>query len=241
MFRSRPVSPILPRSPAPGSRPSSLNFELSTLSSISLTPFLAALTVLPQLNENKPTLSLVFAILTSHVEFNFFVCHSYKKHPGRVSAFLNFFVAQAEFIPVNPGICANSRQSPSERSEVKDPLELKNLAVPPVTRHKSAVAATALSLPQVSNHQSPVTKSCRIRTYEKSASNPFRIRTSKTQDLKPFRMNTYEKTGEGASGTANPGCPLTVLPAKEHRVHDTEHGSRTTSHKSRVTEQGALT
>ena len=198
MFRSRPVSPILPRSLASGSTPSSLNFELSTLSLISLTPFLAALTVLPQLNENKPTLSLVFATLTSHVKVNFFVCHSCKKHPGRVSAILNFFVAQAEFIPVKPGICANSRQSASERSEAKDLQELKNLAVLPVTRHKSAIAATARTLPLVTNHQSPVTKSCRIRTYEKSASNPFRIRTSKTQDLKPFRMNTYEKKGEGA-------------------------------------------
>ena len=41
------------------------------------------------------------------------------------------------------------------------------------------------------------TKHFRIRTYEKSARNPFGIRTSKTQDLKPFRMNTYKKTGEG--------------------------------------------
>ena len=40
-------------------------------------------------------------------------------------------------------------------------------------------------------------KSRRIRTYVKSASNPFTIRTSKTQDLKPFRIRTYEKTGEG--------------------------------------------
>ena len=184
MFRSRPVSPILPRSTASGYMPSSLNFELSTLRSISLTPFLAALTVLSQLNENKPTLSLVFATLTSHVKVNFFVCHSYKKHPGRVSAILNFFVAQVS-------VCALSRQSASERSEAKDPQELKNLAVLPVTSlprpcrdHKSPVAAMALSLPLVTSHQSPVTKSCRIRTYEKFASNPFRIRT-------------YEKTGEG--------------------------------------------
>ena len=176
MFRSRPVSAILPLSPACGSIASSLNFELSTLSSISLTSFLAALTVLPQLHENKPTLSLVFAILTSHVKVNFFVCHFYKEHPGRVSAILNFLVAQTS-------VCAHSRQSASQRSEAKDPQELKNLVVLPVTRHKSAFAAAALSLTLVTNHQSPVTKSFRIRTYEKSASNPFRIRTSKTQDL----------------------------------------------------------
>jgi hypothetical protein len=42
-----------------------------------------------------------------------------------------------------------------------------------------------------------VLNSFRIRTYVKSASNPFTIRTSKTQDLKPFRIRTYEKTGGG--------------------------------------------
>jgi hypothetical protein len=94
-----------------------------------------------------------------------------------VSAILNFFVAQTS-------VCAHSRQSASQRSEAKDSQELKNLAVLSVTRHKSAVAASALSLPPVTNHHSPVTKSCRIRTYEKSSSNPFRIRT-------------YQKTGEG--------------------------------------------
>jgi hypothetical protein len=39
--------------------------------------------------------------------------------------------------------------------------------------------------------------SFRIRTYAKSARNPFTMNTSKTQDLKLFRMNTYEKRGEG--------------------------------------------
>ena len=154
MFRSRPVSAILPRSPASGSMPSSLNFELSTLRSISLTPFLAALTVLPKLNENKPTLSLVFAILTSHVKLNFFVCHSYKRHPGRVSAILNFFVAQAEFVPVKPGVCANSRQSPSERSEAKYPLELKNLATA-LACHPSQTSSRGHGSLSSTSHESP--------------------------------------------------------------------------------------
>jgi hypothetical protein len=238
MFRSRPVSPILPRSPASGAMPSLLNFELSSLSSISLTPFLAALTVLPQLNENKPTLSLVFATLTSHVKANFFVCHSYKKHPGRVSAILNFFVAQTS-------VCAFSRQSASQRSEAKDPQELKNLAVLPVTPHKSAVAATALSLPLVTNHQSPVTNFCRIRTYEKSASNPFRTRTYKTQDFKPFRIRTYENTGEGVGPVGQP-FPAVLLQFRQPSntgctTRNTGHMARTTSHESRVTEHGSLT
>jgi hypothetical protein len=55
----------------------------------------------------------------------------------------------------------------------------------------------------------------RIRTYAKTARNPFRMRTSKRKDLKLFRINTYKKTGRGApcnplvyGGTANPVCPL---------------------------------
>src|ERR1700680_3155083 len=39
--------------------------------------------------------------------------------------------------------------------------------------------------------------SCRIRTCEKCAPNPFRICTYKTQDLKPFRIRTYEKIPGG--------------------------------------------
>jgi hypothetical protein len=40
--------------------------------------------------------------------------------------------------------------------------------------------------------------SCRIRTSEKRACNPFRIRTYRTQDLKPFGIRTYRKGwGEG--------------------------------------------
>jgi len=49
----------------------------------------------------------------------------------------------------------------------------------------------------VTSHQSQVTKSRRIRTYEKRAHNSFRIRTSKTRHLKSFRIRTYEKTGVG--------------------------------------------
>ena len=55
-------------------------------------------------------------------------------------------------------------------------------------------------------HSSLATKSRRICTYVKSASNPFTIRTSKTQDLKSFRIRTYEKTGVGGPS------PLRVFP-----------------------------
>src|SRR5579859_2265748 len=54
-----------------------------------------------------------------------------------------------------------------------------------------------LPLPPVTNHQSPVTNSFRIRTSTKPTPNPFGIRTSKTKHLKPFRMNTSEKTRGG--------------------------------------------
>jgi len=47
-----------------------------------VTPLSATLTVTSQTTENKTTLSSVFATLTSRVKHKFFVCHSYKKHPG---------------------------------------------------------------------------------------------------------------------------------------------------------------
>jgi len=48
-----------------------------------LTPFPATLTSHLQLAENKTTLSLAVATLTSRVKHKSFACHSYKKHPGR--------------------------------------------------------------------------------------------------------------------------------------------------------------
>lgn len=65
-----------------GSAFSSSNFELSTVNLPSVTPFPATLANLPQVNENKTTLSLSFATLTSHATRKSFACHSCKKHPG---------------------------------------------------------------------------------------------------------------------------------------------------------------
>jgi hypothetical protein len=135
---------------------------------------------------------------------------------GWVSAIVNFFAAQTEFIPAKPGVCAFLRQSTSERSEAKDPQELKNLVVDPVTSNKSPVTASALFLPPVTSHQSQVTKSFTIRTSAKRPCNPCRIRTSKTQDLKPFRMNTYRKTGEGDPLPTASGHYLKPLPHLAH-------------------------
>jgi len=168
------------------------NFKLSPVNFPPLTPFTATLTSHLQLFENKTTLSPAVATLTSRVKPNPFVCHSCKKHPGWGSAIVNFFVAQTS-------VCVLLRQSASERSAANDPQELKNPGVHQITSHESPLTASALFLPPVTSHQSQITKSCRIRTYAKRASNSSRIRTSKTQHLKPFRMNTYEKTGEGGS------------------------------------------
>src|SRR5579859_7475895 len=143
--------------------------------------FLATLTALPQLKENKVTLSPAFATLTSHLKANPFVCHSYKKHPGWETAIVNFYVAQTS-------VCARLRQSASQRSEAKDPQGLKKLAVRSVTSLKSPVTAWVLSLPPVTNHPSPITKSFGIRTSEKHTCNPFEIGTSKTKQLKSFRI-----------------------------------------------------
>ena len=46
------------------------------------TPLFATLTASVQIPENTTTLSSVFATLTRHVMHKFFVCRSYKKHPG---------------------------------------------------------------------------------------------------------------------------------------------------------------
>ena len=62
--------------------PLSFNFELSAINSLQLSPVTATLTEHLQSSENKTTLSLVFAILTSRVRPNPIVCHSYKKTPG---------------------------------------------------------------------------------------------------------------------------------------------------------------
>jgi len=158
-----------------------------------LTPFPATLTSHLQLAENKTTLSPAVATLTSRVKPNPFVCHSCRKHPGWGYAIFNFFVAQTS-------VCVLLRQSASQRSAANDLQELENLAVHQIPSHESAFTASALFLPPVTSHQSQITKSCRIRTYAKRASNSSRIRTSKTEHLKPFRINTYKKTGGGSSG-----------------------------------------
>jgi hypothetical protein len=44
--------------------------------------------------------------------------------------------------------------------------------------------------------------------------------------------------GGGAGGTAIPGCPLPVLPAQEHGMHDTEHGTHGSDHESQVPGHG---
>src|SRR4029077_16045887 len=67
-----------------------------------------------------------------------------------------------------------------------------------------------LSLPLVTSHQSHITNSFTIRTYEKRTRNPFRIRTSKTQHLKSFRIRTYKKRGEGGHIFQTKGFRLRV-------------------------------
>src|SRR5579859_6974508 len=193
--RSCRLTALNPGSPLPFKVPTCKPSNLQTPHFVSPVP--AALTNKSQLIENPATLSPFTATLTRRVKHKSIVCHSYRKHPGRRVAFLTSFVARTEFIPVKPGVRALLRQLTSEKSQAKDPQELKNLAVRPATSHESAVTASALYLPPVTSHQSQVTKSFIIRTYIKSAHKLFRMNTSETQHLKPFRMNTSEKTGVG--------------------------------------------
>jgi hypothetical protein len=143
------------------------------------------------------------------------------KHPGWGAAIVNFFVAQISDLPVLP-----------------------------VTSNKSPVTTSALFPSPVTSHQSRVTKSFTIRTYERPAPNPFRIHTSKTQDLKPFRMNTYKKTGRGRSANRyRPGTSLAQF--FKGRVGEAatlgclfpafaEHGARITDNASPVTAMSLL-
>jgi hypothetical protein len=200
----------------------------SSLATAPLTPFLASPRGKSQLTENPAALSRGVATLTRHIHHNPFVCHSYKKHPGWGPAIVHFFVAQTS-------VCALSRQSASQRSQTKYPHELRNLADLPVA-----------SLSRVCrDHESPVTKSFAIRTYEKPARDPSRMRTSKTQDLKPFRMNTYEKTGGGCPPPSSQ-MPfssrrhLTALSFTRPRSRITSHEPRATSHASPSTWRSPL-
>ena len=71
---------------------------------------------------------------------------------------------------------------------------------------------------QVTDYQSPVTKSSTIRTSEKHTDNPFRIRTSKTKHSKLFRMNTYEKSPRGEG--PNPALLTRMTPKPPERGCD---------------------
>ena len=156
----------------------------------SLSPFPATLTSPLQPLENTATLSSAFATLTRRVNHNPFVCHSYAKHPGWGSHLSNERVRRA------PGSLSDHDSRNTNHNS--HPLL--------VARHSPPVPASALFPPPVTGHQSQVTKSFIIRTYEKCVRNSFRIRTSKIQHLKPFRMNTYKKIGEGVVCAGQTTC-----------------------------------
>jgi hypothetical protein len=169
-------------------------FKRSNLQTpLCVSPFPATLTDDPQLTENPATLSPVPATLTSRVKHNPFVCHSYKKHPGWGYTFQSKIISPFSCSPVsNPNPSGIGTDEETQGQHTIGPAGSGGTAnpgcpLPSFTAHGS----------RVTDHDSSVTKSCRIRTSAKPACNPCRIRTSKTQDLKPFRMNTYEKTGEG--------------------------------------------
>lgn len=78
---------------------SAFNFKLSTLNSFLANLSPATHTRPLQLAENAATLSLASATFTNRVKHNFFVCHSYRKHPwwGMTS-----FLGVQAFQPATP-------------------------------------------------------------------------------------------------------------------------------------------
>jgi len=154
--------------------PRSVDCQLSAVSS-PVSPFVATLTDSSQPIENPATLSPVFVTLTSRVNPNPCVCHSYKKHPG---------VGCPSFSANSvPSALKFTRALPST-----DPFDAP---------HRPPHCFSSFHQSPVTIHQSQSAKSFIIRTYAKCARNSFRMNTSKTQDLKLFRINTYEKTGGG--------------------------------------------
>ena len=89
------------------------DFELLTINLRAVTPFPATLANLPQVNENKTTLSLSFATLTSRVTRKFFACRSYEntrdvppktKICFRVSAFSSLATRHSTLSPVESAL-----------------------------------------------------------------------------------------------------------------------------------------
>jgi hypothetical protein len=111
------------------------SFELSTVNSLSLSPFPATLASSPQPAENSATLSPAIATLTNCVNRNPFACHSYKKYPGWGPGFVNLLVAQTS-------VCGLLKLPVSVRSETK-------------TRRNRKISLSCQSLP--TNHKLGVT------------------------------------------------------------------------------------
>jgi len=164
------------------------------------TALFATLTDIVQMFENTTTLSSVFATLTSRVKHKFFVCHSYKKHPGWGALLLTSYPMRIA-LPLAPRVVEVSDNRERETSRVSSSRD---------TRYGSRI--TDRGTP-VTNHQSPITKCFAMRTYAKRACKRFRIRTSKTQHFKPFRIRTYKKTPRGR---VTPFPFIAALPALCH-------------------------
>ena len=118
-------------------------FELSTINLRAVTPFPATLANLPQVNENKTTLSLSFATLTSHVTRKFFACRSYENTGD---------------VPPKTKICfrVSPFSSLATRHSTLSPVESALTKNTPITRLESALPKT--------QHL----KLFRIRTYQKT-------------------------------------------------------------------------
>jgi hypothetical protein len=119
----------------------------SPLTTAPLIPFPATLASSLQPVENTATLNRVSANVDAASSISPLFATLTENTRGGGTAIVNSFVAQTS-------VCALLRQSTSEKSEAKNPLELKNLAVRPAVSHKSPVTASALFLPPVTSHKS---------------------------------------------------------------------------------------
>jgi len=152
MFRPRHPLPTHGHSErSQGPAFSSLKYEPPTAGLLAVSPLAATLTWAPQLTENTATLSPSFATLTSRVNPNSFVCHSYRKHPGVVPlhARIDLSVPRPVFVVAG------------------NPFTASPLFLPPAKSHRSRVTNfLEINTSKTRTKQTTLT-TFRINTYEK--------------------------------------------------------------------------
>jgi hypothetical protein len=175
-----------------------------------VTPLSAALTDIVQTSENTAALSPVFATRlpradakgTSRVKHKFFICHSYKKHPG--------WGILAPFVRGNSANCASQRHPvlPAPAADCKLSSVSSSRLTPNSFRIRTYAKLT----------RNPIG----IRTSKTQDLKPFRIRTyEKTpRGVPPSLSLLLFPPSAIIIGLALPPGSATLWPVRTFRTHD---------------------